>query len=620
MTRRTHQMPFGTQLQQDGSVRFRLWAPGARRVDLCLQEGQSERCLAMTASGRGWFEQVRRDTPPGTLYRYQIDGGHKVPDPASRFQSAGVHGPSEVIDPAAFAWDEDGWDGRPWEEAVLYELHVGTFSPEGSFRGVIERLDYLADLGITAVELMPVAAFPGQRNWGYDGVLPFAPDASYGRPEDLKALVQAAHQRGLMVFLDVVYNHFGPEGNYLHLYAPQFFTERHHTPWGAAINFDGEGSRQVRDFFIHNALYWLNEYRLDGLRLDAVHAILDDSEPDILIELAEAVHAGPGARRHVHLVLENDDNAARYLARTQERMPRRYAAQWNDDLHHCLHLLTTGESDGYYVDYATQTMRHLGLCLAEGFAYQGEPSAFRGGRPRGEPSADLPPSAFVSLLQNHDQVGNRAFGERISELAAPQALRAAIALLLLAPSPPILFMGQELMAASPFLFFCDFGEELARSVTEGRRREFARFERFADPEARESIPDPNDPETFRRSKLDWGALTREPHAGWHRLHRELLALRRREIAPRLPGMEGGRTSFELIGQRGIRVYWHLGDGAVLTLTANLGDDEALIKGPAYEAPGGLLYLEPAEGAPAIAEGRLPPWSVAWHLQPAGTTP
>ncbi|MFZ0788860.1 MAG: malto-oligosyltrehalose trehalohydrolase [Chromatiaceae bacterium] len=620
MTHCTHRMPFGAEVQEDERVRFRLWAPAARRVELCLGVPDGERVLTMEAAGDGWLERVTGDARPGSLYRYRIDGGQWVPDPASRFQPQDVQGPSEVIDPAAFLWGDDAWKGRPWEESVFYELHVGTFSAEGSFRGVVERLDYLAELGVTAMELMPVADFPGLRNWGYDGVLPFAPDSSYGRPEELKALVQAAHQRGLMVFLDVVYNHFGPEGNYLHLYAPQFFTERHQTPWGAGINFDGGLSRAVRDFFIHNAIYWLTEYRFDGLRLDAVHAIADDSRPHILTELADAVRNGPGRERLIHLVLENDGNAARYLERRPDGTPRWYAAQWSDDFHHALHLIATGERDGYYVDYADAPLHHLGRCLAEGFSYQGAPSVFRGGAPRGEPSAHLPPTAFVNLLQNHDQVGNRAFGERIGELAPPEALRAVLAVLLLAPSPPLLFMGQELMSESPFLFFCDFGEDLAAAVTQGRRREFARFERFADAQARESIPDPNDPETFRRCKLDWGALSAGSHRAWYRFHRDLLALRRREIVPRLAGLRGGQSGYDLVGEHGIRVHWGLGDGTRLTLTANLSDRELVAPGLTHRAAEPPLYLEPDTAASALSEGRLPSWSVIWHLTGAGPGP
>jgi len=617
MTTRRHYMPYGAELMEDGDVRFRLWAPAARQIELCLQEEDGDRLIRMPHQDAGWHELVTREVRAGSRYRFRIDGDMRVPDPASRFQPEDVHGPSEIIDPTAFAWSDEDWEGRPWEETVLYELHPGTFSPQGGFRGIEERLDYLVDLGITAVELMPVADFPGRRNWGYDGVLPFAPDSSYGRPEDLKRLIQSAHRKGLMVFLDVVYNHFGPEGNYLHVYAESFFTERHHTPWGAGINFDGPGSRDVRDFFIHNALYWLDEYHLDGLRLDAVHAIADDSRPDILEELAVRVQAGPGRKRHVHLVLENDHNATRYLDRGEDGAPRLYVAQWNDDAHHALHLLATGERDGYYEDYADTTLRHLGRTLTEGFAYQGEPSAYRHGRRRGEPSSHMPLTAFVNLLQNHDQVGNRAFGERIDRLASPEALRAVTAILLLAPSPPLLFMGQEFVAPEPFLFFCDFGDDLAQSVTEGRRREFALFERFSNPEAQETIPDPNDPATFERSRLDWSRLEKEPHRSWLTFHQELLALRRREIVPRLAQLRGGEAAYEILGTRGLLVRWRLGDGSRLTLLANLGEAELpaddRVVDRRTEEP---LYADPASLAAARVPDRLPGWSLIWWLQEA----
>ena len=623
MISRIHHMPFGAEQHPDGGARFRLWAPAARRVELSIAGAGQPLRLAMESEGNGWHRLETAELPPGGLYRYRIDGGQEVPDPASRFQPRDVHGPSELVDPRAFQWHDGDWRGRPWEESVFYELHVGSFSPEGSFRGAIERLPHLAELGVTAIELMPVSDFPGARNWGYDGVLPFAPDSHYGRPEDLKALIQAAHGLGLSVFLDVVYNHFGPDGNWLHLYAPGFFTDRHQTPWGDAIDFDGEHSRPVRDFFIHNAIYWLREYHLDGLRLDAVHAIADDSRPHILIELADAVHGALATEPHrqVHLVLENDANAARFLERREDGRPRWYAAQWNDDAHHVLHLLLTGEGDGYYGDYTRTPVGHLGRCLTEGFAYQGEPSDYRKGARRGESTHGLPPTAFVNLIQNHDQVGNRAFGERIGALAGPEPLTAALAILLLAPSPPLLFMGQEWGATSPFLYFCDFGEELARAVTEGRRREFARFERFADPAAREAIPDPNDPETFLRSRLNWRERDLAPHAIWLDLHRALLRLRHREIVPRLSGMGSQGASFTLLGPqpdpRGLVVEWRLGDGSRLRLAANLDDRPLADPGLAPSLAARPLYVIPADLEPGLAAGALPPWSVAWHLDPGG---
>jgi 1,4-alpha-glucan branching enzyme/maltooligosyltrehalose trehalohydrolase len=596
---RHHEMPFGAQLTPQG-VRFRLWAPGCDAVGLCIGHAQDAPALPMAACGDGWFERAVAEARAGTRYRFEVNGGLRVPDPASRFNPDDVHGASEVIDAAAFHWQDIDWRGRRWDEAVVYELHVGTFSPEGTFDGVTERLDYLVALGVTAIELMPVADFPGARNWGYDGALPFAPDSRYGRPEELKRLVQTAHAKGLMVLLDVVYNHFGPEGNYLHVYAKPFFSERHHTPWGAAINFDGPGSRTVRDFFIHNALYWLEEYRFDGLRLDAVHAILDDSEPHILTELAERVHATIDPERRVHLVLENDANEARYLGSGH------YAAQWNDDIHHALHVLCSGETDGYYADYADAPLRHLGRCLAEGFAYQGEASAYRNQTARGEPSAQLASQAFVSFLQCHDQVGNRAFGERITDIAPASAVRAAVAVYLLAPGIPMLFMGEEFAAATPFQFFCDFGDDLREAVTQGRRCEFAPFARFADPAAQAAIPDPNRVETFLASRLDWDSLKDGAHAGWLAYYRQLLQLRREVIVPRLCGTGGHAAAFEVLAAGGLRVEWRLGDGSTLRLLANVSGDPI-----SAAAPSGTQVF--ATQAADAGPGRLAAWSVVWTL-------
>lgn len=599
MTTRRHDMPFGTRITPDG-VLFRLWAPGCERVGLCLADVPHEPVLSMMGCGDGWFELTVPDAGVGTRYQFEVNDGLRVPDPVSRANPDDVHGASEVVDPAAFDWQDEAWRGRPWEEAVVYELHVGTFSPKGTFAGVIERLDYLVELGVTAIELMPVADFPGARSWGYDGALLFAPDSRYGRPDDLKALIDAAHAKGLMVLLDVVYNHFGPEGNYLHVYARTFFTERHHTLWGAAINFDGADSRPVREFFIHNALYWLTEYHFDGLRLDAVHAIIDDSAPHILTELAARVHAAIDPERRVHLVLENDANEARYLG------AGRYAAQWNDDIHHALHVLATGEADGYYADYADAPVHHLGRCLAEGFAYQGEPSAYRDRTARGEPSAQLPPQAFVSFLQNHDQIGNRAFGERIGQLAPAPAVRAAAAVYLLAPAIPMLFMGEEFAAATPFLFFCDFGGELREAVTEGRRREFRKFARFADEATQAAIPDPNQAETFAHSTLDWASLGDPERSDWLVYYRELLRLRRQMIVPRLRGMAGHAGTFETFATAGLRVNWRLGDGSTLRLLANLSGEAA----SAAEPPGETLFTL----ATAVGKGELAPWSVLWTLE------
>jgi maltooligosyltrehalose trehalohydrolase len=606
-TRRRHDMPFGAQVTADGRVRFRLWAPAVSQVDLLLYDGSAaSRALPMNPLAGGWFELVTDVARAGTRYRYRINGQSEVPDPASRRNPEDVHGPSEVVDPNAFEWNDGAWRPPSWHEVVVYELHVGTFTPEGTFEGVERRLDHLAGLGVTAIELMPIAAFPGQRGWGYDGVLPYAPDCVYGSPTELKSLVAAAHSRGIAVMLDVVYNHFGPEGNYLHLYAPQFFTNRHSTPWGAAINFDGPGSRTVRDFFVHNTLYWLEEYHLDGLRFDAVHAICDDSDPHILTEIARAARAGPGRDRPVYLVLENADNEASFLG--PPGAPETFDAQWNDDAHHCFHALLTGESDGYYEDYVEHPHALLCRCLAEGFAYQGELSRHQG-RPRGERSSDLPPTAFVDFLQNHDQIGNRGLGERIGRLVRrEEALRAATAVLLLTPSPPMLFMGEEWEAPEPFPYFCDFEPELAAKVRAGRQREFAHFERFR--AGRESIPDPTDEATFRSARLDWTRRSEPRHARALDHHRRLLTIRQRDIVPQIPKIRSG-TCIKLESNGAFAVDWTLADGAILHLLANLTDHPVPVVG---RAAGRMIFATHPNIRAAMTRNELAPWSVTWLLE------
>jgi maltooligosyltrehalose trehalohydrolase len=582
------EMQHGPTLSADG-VTFRLWAPAAKRVELML-----DRPHAMQSRPGGWYQLAMAGVGAGTRYKFRIDGEIEVPDPASHFQPQDVSGPSEVVDHGQFAWRARDWRGRPWEDTALLELHVGTFTPGGSFRAAIERLDHVVDTGLTAIELMPLADFSGRRNWGYDGVLLYAPDSAYGRPDDLKALIDAAHLRGLMVFLDVVYNHFGPEGNYLSRYAPAFF-EVAHTPWGRAIDYRVP---QVRDFAVDNALHWLQHYRFDGLRLDAVQAIVETGRPPILEELSRTVgELSARSGRMLHLVLENDDNRARLLDPRTNPPQGRYRAQWNDDYHHAWHVLLTGERKGYYQDYACAPAQQMARVLASGFAYQGEVSAHRSGRRRGEPSGALPPAAFVNFLQNHDQIGNRPFGDRLATQVDEAALAAATAVTLLAPMPPLMFMGEEWGSTIPFPFFCDFHGALADAVRKGRRAEFkSAYAEFGD-----DVPDPLVEDTFRMAVLDWDA--RDTPKGRRRLAlvRELLAIRRKEIVPRLAGAAFGSARADAAV---LSADWRLGDGSALHLLANLSNEST--RRPRHGPAGHPLW----GGA---AGDMLAPWSVFWSI-------
>jgi malto-oligosyltrehalose trehalohydrolase len=604
--RRRHAMPFGAAPLAAGGVRFALWAPAPRAVDLVLGDG---RVLPMPRDAAAWARLDVAGAGPGTRYRFRVDGGLHVPDPAARFQPGGVHGESEVIDPEAYPWRDDGWGGVPAEALAFYELHVGTFTPAGTFRATAERLPYLRELGVTALELMPVATFPGARGWGYDGVLLFAPHPAYGRPEDLKALVDAAHAEGIAVMLDVVYNHLGPEGNYLGAYAPALIASGRDTPWGAGLDFDGAGAPVARRLVVDNALYWLEEYHLDGLRLDAVHAIHDASARHVLDEVAAAVAEGPGRRRHVHLVLENDDNDRRWLEPRGGRPPA-YRAQWNDDFHHAAHVLLTGERSGYYADYVPPAPL-LARCLAEGFGYQGQRSARRG-RPRGTPSGTLPVTAFVQFLQNHDHVGNRALGERLDALAPEAGVRAAAAVLLLSPALPLLFMGEEWAAPEPFLYFSDLGPDLGPSVTEGRRREFAAFAGFGEGDA-SRIPDPQDPATARRSTLDWTRIGELAHRARLDLYRTLLALRRREIVPLVAADPRPHARAKAIDTGAVEAQWTFARRSTLSLVANLGAAPVAHAGPGADW-GRRLH---ATGLDAPSWDVLPPWSAAVYLSLPG---
>ncbi|MGV3548679.1 malto-oligosyltrehalose trehalohydrolase [Rhizobium sp.] len=579
----------------DHRVIFRIWAPKQKRMQLVLDENAP---IEMHAQASGWHELDVPGAGLGSRYRFMLDNGLMVPDPASRFQPYDVHGPSEVIDPEVYAWQATEWRGRPWSESVIYEAHIGALTEAGTFRAAIDRLDHLDALGVTVLELMPVADFPGRRGWGYDGVLLYAPEASYGRPEDLKALVDAAHLRGISVMLDVVYNHMGPDGNYIPNYAP-FFTDRHQTPWGAGPNFDGNSSPDVRAFMTENARYWVEEFRIDGLRLDAVHAILDDSDHHILHEIAETVRAAAGDRL-VHLVIENEDNDADLIERLDGGDPKFYVAQWCDDIHHVLHSAATGESDGYYADYAGD-LDKLGRALAEGFVFQGEVMAHKG-KPRGKPSAHLPPAAFISFIQNHDQIGNRLFGDRLNEALPIERMKSLAAIYLLAPQIPMIFMGEEWAASTRFPYFCDFDDELNAAVREGRKREFGH-----DPHQAglvEDAPDPTTEATFLSAKLKWPELESAMHAGMLAHYRSLLELRRLHVQPLLDAM-GDRSADHVVRGPVVEVHWYSG-AAQLTLQANLGEDDV-----AVEAPAGARCFFPGQGniSPALA-----PWAVRWLLR------
>ena len=568
----------GAHLLDATSARFALWAPDARSVSVELEQ---QPAIELLPDDEGWYTGVA-PCQAGDRYHYRIDGELQVADPASRYQPDGVQGPSQVVDVASYAWQHP-WQGRPWHEAVIQELHVGLLD---GYQGVARQLPRLAELGISAIELMPLGQFPGERNWGYDGVLPYAPQNTYGSPEQLCALVDQAHGQGLMVLVDVVYNHFGPDGNYLHQYASSFFREDRQTPWGAAIDFRRP---QVREYFIQNALMWLCDYRCDGLRLDAVHAI---DQPDFLVELAQRVRAAVEPGRHVWLVLENEHNQAFLLEQG-------FDAQWNDDGHNVLHHLLTGEKEGYYSEFAEAPTTKLARCLGEGFIFQGEED--RRGHIRGAPSGHLPPTSFILFLQNHDQVGNRAFGERLDQLieANANALAAARALLLLSPMVPLLFMGEEWGSQQPFLFFTDHNPALAKAVCEGRRNEFADFGHHQ----RDEIPDPNAVSTFENSRPDFAASKTPTQQQILTSYRQLLALRAAEITPRLVGAYSAGVT--VLAEGALSAFWRMGDERLLRIDLNLGSATAAVKAPWEQAR--VLFNQGVDEA-SITQGVLPPYS------------
>jgi maltooligosyltrehalose trehalohydrolase len=554
-------LPFGANVERDGT-RFRIWAPDAKEVAVAI-EGDAPATHPMQRGAGGYHHAHVAGVGDGTRYRFVLDG-NAVPDPASRSQPDGVTSASQVVDPHAFAWSDDDWNGVALEQLVIYELHIGTFTSMGTFDAAIPRLDDLVALGVTAIEIMPIADFAGTRNWGYDGVALFAPAAVYGGAAGFKRLVDAAHRRGLAVILDVVYNHLGPEGNFLPaISGGRFFNPRHQTPWGDAVNYDGPSSAAVRDFVVHNALYWAHEYHVDGLRLDAAHAIIDDSPVHIIREITDRLHALPRPR----LIVAEDDRNERRLVLPANAGGLGLDAVWADDLHHQLRRFVSGDRDSYFASYRG-TIADIVATLRRGWFFEGQWSEHHGA-PRGTSASGLPPRAFVHCLQNHDQVGNRPFGDRLHESMTLAEYRVLSAVLLLSPYTPMLFMGQEWAASSPFQFFTDFPRELGALVTAGRRQEFAGFSAYRDSGEHGEIPDPQADDTFLRSRLQWSERGRAPHAQILALYRELLALR--ATLPALRARERDSFVVGVLHDRALAIRREGPDGSVVLLLAQFGD-------------------------------------------------
>jgi len=552
----------GATLLPDG-VKYCIWAPDheVMQIDISSSDGPPSRTLTTAKDGKGYHTAFDPEGRAGDLYRYCLQDG-SYPDPATRFQPQGVHGPSEVIDPYAYHWTDGKWKRPAFRDLVIYELHVGTFTPEGSYQSAIEKLPYLKELGITAIELMPLAEFAGRHNWGYDGVSIYAPDSSYGRPDDLRHLINEAHGQGIAVILDVVYNHFGPDGNYVGKYSKKYLTERHHTPWGAAFNLDGKHSAPVRDFFRNNPLYWMEEFHVDGFRLDATHEIPDDSKPHLLAEITAVVHEHGG-----YVIAEDSRNEAKVVTPLNEG-GLGFDALWADDFHHTARVGQTRESDGYYRDFSG-TLEEMCDTLKHGWLYRGQYSAALK-KNRGTPCNSLPFEAFLHCISNHDQVGNRAFGDRLSDQVSPEVYRALSLLLCLTPYTPMLFMGQEWAAGTPFMFFSDHHDELGRLVTEGRRKEFADFVSFAELDSEKAIPDPQVLETFQKSKLNWAELKAAPHRGILQLYKDALHLRKMDTAFR--PVDRQAWDVEIMGNEYLGLYYKGAEKSYL-LVVNLWSDE-----------------------------------------------
>ncbi|WP_062743282.1 malto-oligosyltrehalose trehalohydrolase [Erwinia persicina] len=595
METRSFPKSWGAEFVAADTVRFRLWASGQSEVTLRL----SAKDIEMTPTGNGWFEVEVAGVKPGEEYQYVLADGKTVADPASRAQRDDVGGPSLVIDPARYAWQNTGWAGRAWEETVVYELHIGTFTPQGTFRAAIDKLPHLAGLGITMIEVLPLAQFGGRRGWGYDGVLLYAPHAAYGSPEDFKAFVDAAHGYGISVVLDIVLNHFGPEGNYLPLLSPDFFHPERTTPWGAAIAWDVDA---VRRYIVEAPLYWLQEYNLDGLRFDAIDQIEDSQQPHVLIEIAQRIRAEI-PQRPIHLTTEDCRNVIFLHPRDADGSAPLFTGEWNDDFHNAVHVFATGETHAYYQDFADQPEKGVARALTEGFIYQGQVSP-QSGEARGVDSRGQPPVTFVDFIQNHDQVGNRALGERLISLAGADRSKVMLAMLLLSPHIPLLFMGEEYGETHPFLFFTDFHGDLARAVREGRAREFAGH---AGHEG-ESVPDPNAEQTFIASRLDWHKPETPEGQAWMALTRQLLTLRQQYIVPLLARADGHSGNVVKTAPGFLAVSWTFPQGT-LSMAVNI----AATPQPLPDLPGETIFAWPDRG------GDLPPHSILVRLLPGDAT-
>ncbi|AXU95185.1 malto-oligosyltrehalose trehalohydrolase [Erwinia persicina] len=595
METRSFPKSWGAEFVAADTVRFRLWASGQSEVTLRL----SAKDIEMTPTGNGWFEVEVAGVKPGEEYQYVLADGKTVADPASRAQRDDVGGPSLVIDPARYAWQNTGWAGRAWEETVVYELHIGTFTPQGTFRAAIDKLPHLAGLGITMIEVLPLAQFGGRRGWGYDGVLLYAPHAAYGSPEDFKAFVDAAHGYGISVVLDIVLNHFGPEGNYLPLLSPDFFHPERTTPWGAAIAWDVDA---VRRYIVEAPLYWLKEYNLDGLRFDAIDQIEDSQQPHVLIEIAQRIRAEI-PQRPIHLTTEDCRNVIFLHPRDADGSAPLFTGEWNDDFHNAVHVFATGETHAYYQDFADQPEKGVARALTEGFIYQGQVSP-QSGEARGVDSRGQPPVTFVDFIQNHDQVGNRAQGERLISLAGADRSKVMLAMLLLSPHIPLLFMGEEYGETHPFLFFTDFHGDLARAVREGRAREFAGH---AGHEG-ESVPDPNAEQTFIASRLDWHKPETPEGQAWMALTRQLLTLRQQYIVPLLARAGGHSGNVVKTAPGFLAVSWTFPQGT-LSMAVNI----AATPQPLPDLPGETIFAWPDRG------GDLPPHSILVRLLPGDAT-